>query len=68
MARGEGLVRPEALRRHQVRFEAGGPATFVRRRSRASEEGGEKLVDLECKATNQDGVEVLAGAATAAAA
>ena len=36
--------------------------------SKKYEEGGEKLVDLECKATNQDGVEVLVGSATAAAA
>jgi hypothetical protein len=31
------------------------------------EESGEKLVDLELATTNQDGVEVLTGTATAAA-
>ena len=32
------------------------------------EEGGEHLVDLDCSATNQDGVEVMTGTATAAVA
>jgi acyl dehydratase len=29
------------------------------------EEGNEKLIDVECAVTNQDGVEVLTGTATA---
>jgi acyl dehydratase len=63
---------PEALRRYQVRFSKqvwpGDTLTFTAKVTGKREEGGEKLVDLECKATNQDGVEVLTGAATAVAA
>jgi len=63
---------PEALRRYQVRFSKqvwpGDTLTFTAVVTDKREENGEKLVDLECKATNQDGVEVLVGSATAAAA
>ena len=63
---------PEALRRYQVRFSKqvwpGDTLTFTATITGKREEGDEKLVDLECKATNQDGVEVLVGAATAVAA
>ncbi|MFM8304576.1 MAG: MaoC/PaaZ C-terminal domain-containing protein [Actinomycetota bacterium] len=63
---------PEAMRRYQVRFSKqvwpGDSLTFSATVTAKREEGGEKLVDLECKATNQDGVEVLVGSATAAAA
>ena len=63
---------PEALRRYQVRFSKqvwpGDSLTFSATVTAKREEAGEKLVDLECKATNQDGVEVLVGSATAAAA
>jgi len=63
---------PEALRRYQVRFSKqvwpGDTLTFTAKVTAKREEGGEKLVDLECSATNQDGVEVLVGAATAVAA
>ena len=62
---------PEALRRYQVRFSKqvwpGDSLTFSATVTAKREEDGEKLVDLECKATNQDGVEVLVGSATAAA-
>jgi acyl dehydratase len=61
---------PEALRRYQVRFSKqvwpGDTLTFGAKVTAKREEGGEKLVDVECVATNQDGVEVLTGAATAA--
>jgi len=63
---------PEAMRRYQVRFSKqvwpGDTLTFTAKVTGKREEGGEKLVDLECTATNQDGVEVLVGSATAAAA
>jgi acyl dehydratase len=63
---------PEAMRRYQVRFSKqvwpGDTLTFTAKVTGKREEGGEKLVDLECSATNQDGVEVLVGAATAVAA
>ena len=63
---------PEAMRRYQVRFSKqvwpGDSLTFTATVTGKREENGEKLVDLECKATNQDGVEVLVGSATAAAA
>jgi len=41
--------------------------TFTAKVVGKREEGGEKLVDLELATTNQDGVEVLTGTATAAA-
>ena len=62
---------PEAMRRYQVRFSKqvwpGDSLTFTATVTGKREENGEKLVDLECTATNQDGVEVLVGSATAAA-
>jgi len=62
---------PEALRRYQVRFSKqvwpGDTLTFSAKVVGKREEGGEKLVDLELATTNQDGVEVLTGTATAAA-
>jgi peroxisomal enoyl-CoA hydratase 2 len=61
---------PEALRRYQVRFSKqvwpGDTLTFAAKVTGKREDGDEKLVDLECVATNQDGIEVLTGAATAA--
>jgi len=63
---------PEAMRRFQVRFSKqvwpGDTITFTARVTEKRDEGGEHLVDLECTATNQDGVEVLTGTATAACA
>ena len=63
---------PEAMRRYQVRFSKqvwpGDSLTFTAKVTGKREDGGEKLVDLECTATNQDGVEVLVGSATAAVA
>jgi acyl dehydratase len=60
---------PEAIRRFQVRFAKqvwpGDTITFAAKVSGKREEGGEQLVDLDCRATNQDGVEVLTGSATA---
>jgi peroxisomal enoyl-CoA hydratase 2 len=62
---------PEALRRYQVRFSKqvwpGDTLTFSAKVVGKREEGGEKLVDLELATTNQDGVEVLTGTATAVA-
>src|SRR5262245_20666659 len=62
---------PEALRRYQVRFSKqvwpGDTLTFSAKVVGKREEGGEQLVDLELVTTNQDGVEVLTGTATAAA-
>jgi len=62
---------PEALRRYQVRFSKqvwpGDTLTFSAKVVGKREEGSEKLVDLELATTNQDGVEVLTGTATAAA-
>jgi acyl dehydratase len=62
---------PEALRRYQVRFSKqvwpGDTLTFTAKVVAKREEDGEKLVDLELATTNQDGVEVLTGAATAVA-
>jgi acyl dehydratase len=61
---------PEALRRFQVRFSKqvwpGDTLTFNAKVTGKREEGGERLVDVECATTNQDGVEVLTGTATAA--
>ena len=63
---------PEAMRRFQVRFAKqvwpGDTITFAAKVTAKREEGGERLVDLDCVATNQDGVEVLTGTATAACA
>jgi acyl dehydratase len=61
---------PEAMRRFQVRFAKqvwpGDTITFSAKVSAKRADGDEHLVDLECVATNQDGVEVLTGTATAA--
>jgi acyl dehydratase len=61
----------EALRRFHVRFAKqvwpGDTLTFTAKVTAKHEENGEKLVDVECTATNQDGGEVLTGSATAAA-
>jgi acyl dehydratase len=63
---------PDAMRRFQVRFSKqvwpGDTITFAAKVTAKHEEGGERLVDLDCVATNQDGVEVLTGTATAACA
>jgi acyl dehydratase len=63
---------PEAMRRFQVRFSKqvwpGDTITFGAQVTGKRDEGGEHLVDLDCIATNQDGVEVLTGTATAACA
>jgi acyl dehydratase len=60
---------PEALRRFQVRFAKqvwpGDTITFHAKVTGKRDESGEHLVDLETTATNQDGVEVLTGTATA---
>ena len=60
----------EALRKFQMRFSKqvwpGDTLTCSATVTGKREEGGEKLVDVECKVTNQDGVEVLTGTATAA--
>jgi acyl dehydratase len=60
---------PEAIRRFQVRFSKqvwpGDTLTCSAKVTGKREESGEKLVDVECKVTNQDGVEVLTGSATA---
>jgi acyl dehydratase len=59
----------EALRRFQVRFAKqvwpGDTITFTAKVTGKRDEGGEHLVDVETTATNQDGVEVLTGTATA---
>lgn len=63
---------PEALRRFQVRFSKqvwpGDTLTCTATVTAKRDEGGEHLVDLACAVTNQDGVEVLSGTATAVAA
>lgn len=60
---------PEAMRQFQVRFAKqvwpGDTITFAATVTAKREEDGAKLADLECSATNQDGVEVLTGSATA---
>jgi acyl dehydratase len=60
---------PEALRRFQMRFSKqvwpGDTLTCTGTVTAKREEGGERLVDVECAVTNQDGVEVLSGTATA---
>ena len=59
---------PEALRKFQVRFSKqvwpGDTLTFNAKVTGKDE--SQRLVDVECTATNQDGVEVLTGTATAA--
>jgi len=60
---------PEAMRRFQVRFAKqvwpGDTITFSAKVTAKRDDGGERLVDLETTATNQDGVAVLTGTATA---
>jgi acyl dehydratase len=59
---------PEALRKFQVRFAKqvwpGDTLTFTAKVTGTDDSNG--LVEVECTATNQDGVEVLTGSATAA--
>src|SRR4029079_1695118 len=59
---------PEAIRRFQVRFSKqvwpGDTLTCTATVTGKREEDGEKLVDLECAVTNQEGVQVLTGTAT----
>ncbi len=63
---------PEAMRKFHVRFAKqvwpGETLTFTAVVTGVHEDGDAGLVDLELKATNQDGEEKLAGAATAAVA
>ena len=63
---------PEAMRRFQVRFAKqvwpGDTLTCTATVTAKRDEGSEHLVDLACAVTNQDGVEVLSGTATAVAA
>ena len=63
---------PEAIRRLQVRFSKqvwpGDVLTCTAVVTGKREENGEHLVDLELKVANQDGVESVSGAATAAVA
>jgi len=60
----------EAMRRYHVRFSKqvwpGDTLTFAATVTGKREEDGEALVDVDLTATNQDGVEVLTGSATAA--
>ncbi|MEX2269162.1 MAG: MaoC/PaaZ C-terminal domain-containing protein [Acidimicrobiia bacterium] len=60
---------PEALRRFQMRFSKqvwpGDTLSCTAKVTGKREEGDERLVDVECAVTNQDGVEVLTGTATA---
>jgi peroxisomal enoyl-CoA hydratase 2 len=62
---------PEAIRRFQVRFSKqvwpGDTLTCTAKVTAKREEDGEKLVDLEGAVTNQEGVQVLTGTATALA-
>ena len=59
----------EALRRFQVRFAKqvwpGDTLTCSATVTDKREEGSDKLVDVDMKVTNQDGVEALTGTATA---
>jgi acyl dehydratase len=61
---------PEALRRIQVRFAKqvwpGDVLTCVAIVTAKREEDGEQLVDLDLTVANQDGVQAIAGSATAA--
>jgi acyl dehydratase len=63
---------PEAIRRLQVRFAKqvwpGDVLTCTAVVTGKREENGENLVDVELKVANQDGVESVSGAATAAVA
>ena len=63
---------PTALRRFQVRFSKqvwpGDQLTCTAAVIAKREEDGERLIDVACSGTNQDGVEVLSGTATAVAA
>ena len=63
---------PEAMRKFHVRFAKqvwpGETLTFTAVVTGVHDDGDAGLVDLELKATNQDGEEKLAGAATAAVA
>jgi acyl dehydratase len=63
---------PTALRRFQVRFSKqvypGDTLTCTATVTAKRDEDGEHLVDVACAVTNQDGVEVLTGSATAVAA
>jgi acyl dehydratase len=62
---------PTALRRFAVRFSKqvwpGDTLTCTATVTAKRAEAGEQLVDLTCQVTNQDGVEVLSGTATAVA-
>ena len=62
---------PTALRRFAVRFSKqvwpGDTLTCTATVTAKRAEGGEDLVELTCAVTNQDGVEVLSGTATAVA-
>jgi peroxisomal enoyl-CoA hydratase 2 len=63
---------PTALRRFQVRFSKqvypGDTLTCTATVTAKRDEDGDHLVDVACAVTNQDGVEVLTGSATAVAA
>ncbi len=63
------LVGNERLTRYGVRFRAqvwpGDTLTAAAEVTAVREEGGEHLVDLDLRTTNQDGVVVLSGSATA---
>jgi len=63
---------PTAMRRLAVRFSKqvwpGDTLTFSATITAKHDDGPEPLVDLECVARNQDGVEVMTGSATAAVA
>ena len=63
---------PTAIRRFAVRFSKqvwpGDTLTCTATVTAKREEDGVRLVDLDCAVTNQDGVEVLTGTATAVAA
>jgi len=61
---------PEAIRRFQVRFAKqvwpGDTLTCSAKVTDKREDGRDRLIDVECRVANQDGVEVLTGSATAA--
>lgn len=60
---------PEAIRRFQVRFAKqvwpGDTLTCSAKVTDKREDGRDRLIDVECRVANQDGVEVLTGSATA---
>ena len=62
-------VRDGTLKKYGVRFTSqvwpGDPLTSVATVTELREEDGESLVDLEIVTTNQDGVAVVTGSATA---